>query len=223
MTDFCPQAVIFDMDGLLVDSEPVWAIAEGAMMAARGKQSDPEIQKTLIGLRMRDFLEGMCKAYEMTDSVDDLSADIIARMSVLIPEQVLPRPGAPELLDFLAARGIPCAIASSSPMAIISATVAAQGWEDTFRVRISGDDVKHGKPAPDIYLEAARRIGVDPAQCLALEDSTTGARAAVAAGMVCGAVPDTSHTTVAAFEQVTPHVFASLHDVITLLEQCAFG
>lgn len=222
MSNFCPQAVIFDMDGLLVDSEPVWAVAESAMMAARGKQSDLEIQKSLVGLRMRDFLEGMRRAYNMTDTLDDLADDITRRMKVLIPEQVQPRPGAPELLEFLAARSVPCAIASSSPMVIIDMTVSSRGWDRYFRTHVSGDDVQHGKPAPDIYLEAARRLGVDPANCLALEDSPTGARAAVAAGVTCCAVPDLSHTTVAAFAQVTPYVYDSLHDVITKLEQCAF-
>ena len=219
-TDFCPQAVIFDMDGLLVDSEPVWSVAENAMMAARGKQSDPEIQRTLVGLRMRDFLAGMLHAYAMTDTLDDLSADITQRMIALIPSDVHPRPGACELLDFLYTHHIPCAIASSSPMSIIDAVVEAQGWTQYFRTHVCGDDVDHGKPAPDIYLEAARRLGFDAKVCLALEDSPTGARAAVAAGMICYAVPDLSHTTVAAFAQVTPHVYDSLHDVVATLEGC---
>jgi HAD superfamily hydrolase (TIGR01509 family) len=220
MSDFCPQAVIFDMDGLLVDSEPVWAVAEGAMMAARGRQSDPEIQKSLVGLRMNEFLGGMCRAYNMPDRVEDLRGEIIGRMVTLIPVDVKPRPGAPELLEWLYQRGIPCAIASSSPMPIIDATVTAQGWDRYFRTHVSGDDVTHGKPAPEIYLEAARRLGADPTVCLTLEDSPTGARAAVAAGMICYAVPDPSHTTAAAFEKVTPHVYVSLHEVRTGLEGC---
>ncbi len=221
--DFCPKAVIFDMDGLLVDSEPVWAIAESAMMADRGRQVDDEIQKSLIGLRMRDFLSEMRLAYELADEVDDLYFDIVNRMVTLIPDKVFPRPGAPELLAYLHERQVPCAIASSSPMPIIEGVVAAQGWGNYFAARVSGDDVTHGKPAPDIYIEAARRLGVKPSDCLALEDSPTGARAAVAAGMVCCAVPDLSHTTHAAFDAVTPYVFDSLHDVLNVLEMCTFG
>jgi HAD superfamily hydrolase (TIGR01509 family) len=223
MSDFCPQAVIFDMDGLLVDSEPVWSIAEGAMLTVRGKQPDFEIHKTLIGTRMREFWQGMSRAYGLTESVDDLCVEVIERMSALIPEHVMPRPGARELLDYLYARGIPCAIASSSPMPIIDGIVAAQGWNSYFQTHVSGNDVPHGKPAPDIYLEAARRLSVDPANCLALEDSPTGARAAVAAGMTTYAIPDPSHTTVAAFEKVTPHVYDSLHNVLDLLELCTIG
>src|SRR5215213_7340925 len=159
---FCPQAVIFDMDGLLVDSEPVWAVAESAMMTQRGKQTDPEIQRNLVGLRMNDFLTAMIDAYSMTDRLEDLHTEIVDRMITLIPGEVRPRPGAPELLVWLEARGIPCAIASSSGMAIINAVVTAQGWDRYFKTHVSGDDVAHGKPAPDIYLEAARQLGIDP-------------------------------------------------------------
>ncbi len=222
-SEFCPQALIFDMDGLLVDSEPVWGIAEDAMLAARGKQPDLQVRNTLVGLRMRDFWEGMIRAYRLTDNIDDLCDEIIARMTAMIPDDVVPRPGASELLDYLYARRVPCAIASSSPMAIIDATVAAQGWGCYFQVHVSGDDVTHGKPAPDIYLEAARRLGSAPAVCLALEDSPNGARAAVAAGMICYAIPDPSHSNPATFARVTPYVYDSLHDVIDTLEQCAFG
>jgi HAD superfamily hydrolase (TIGR01509 family) len=220
MTDFCPQAVLFDMDGLLVDSEPVWAVAENAMMASRGLTSDPEIQRGLIGMRMRDFVGGMRTAYNISDSLDDMCTDLTTRMIALIATEVVPRPGAIELLDYLYGRGIPCAIASSSPLELIDATVAAHGWGYFFQTHVSGDDVAHGKPAPDIYLEAAKRLGAAPAACLALEDSPNGARSAMAAGTVCYAVPDTSHSTAAAFAGITPNVVASLHDIVTVLRRC---
>ncbi|MCZ2098945.1 MAG: HAD family phosphatase [Anaerolineae bacterium] len=220
MADFCPQAVIFDMDGLLVDSEPVWQIAENAMLTARGKQPDHHVRTSLIGLRMLDFWNGMRHAYDLTETVDTLRDEIIDRMVTMIKDGVAARPGARELLDYLYARRIPCAIASSSPMPLIDATVKAQGWDRHFQAHVSGDEVMHGKPAPDIYLEAAQRLGFAPSDCLALEDSPNGARAAVAAGMICFAVPDYSHTTPAAFEPVTPYVYDSLHDVIETLEQC---
>ena len=106
---------------------------------------------------------------------------------------------------------------------IIDATVNAQGWNRYFHTHVSGDDVAQGKPAPDIYLEAARRIRFEPSACLGLEDSPTGAKAAVAAGLICYAVPDPSHTSPAAFTAITPHVYDSLHQVLNSLEQCAFG
>lgn len=217
---FCPQAVIFDMDGLLVDSEPVWAVAESAMMVQRGKQTDPEIQRNLVGLRMKDFLTAMIDAYSMSDTLESLHTEIVDRMITLIPAEVRPRPGAPELLAELEARGIPCAIASSSGMAIINAVVTAQVWDRYFKTHVSGDDVPHGKPAPDIYLEAARQLGVDPSLCLTLEDSPTGAKAAVAAGMICYAIPDLSHTSVEKFTQITPYIYDSLYDVLATLDEC---
>jgi len=220
MSDFCPQAVIFDMDGLLVDSEPVWAIAEAAMLTENGKVSVDEIQRGLVGLRMRDFLAGMRRAYDLIPTVEDLSVDITARMISLIPQKVVARPGAQELLDYLYAHNVPCAIASSSPMAIIDATVTAQRWNHYFHTHVCGDDVAQGKPAPDIYLEAARRLRFDPAVSLALEDSPTGAKAAVAAGIVCYAVPDPSHTSPSAFATVTPHVYSNLHEVLATLDGC---
>lgn len=215
------KAVVFDMDGLLVDSEPVWAIAETAMLEARGVQRDEDIQRKLIGLRTVDFLAGMREGYGMTDTIEVMQAEIMEHMISLIPTDVLARPGAPELLAYLEQRQIPCAIASSSPRRVIDAIVEGQGWGHYFDVRISGDDVISGKPAPDCYLEAARRLGVDPAECLALEDSVNGAKAAVAAGMLTCAIPDNWHTPHSAFDGVTDHIYDSLHEVVALLTDSA--
>ncbi|MBZ0287226.1 MAG: HAD-IA family hydrolase, partial [Anaerolineae bacterium] len=111
-------------------------------------------------------------------------------------------------------QAIPTAIASSSPKAIIDAILKAQGWDTLFSVRCSAEDEARGKPAPDVYLRAAERLGINPGDCLALEDSPNGARAAVAAGMTCYAVPDTKHISSHAFDGITPHVFRSLHEVL---------
>jgi beta-phosphoglucomutase-like phosphatase (HAD superfamily) len=106
---------------------------------------------------------------------------------------------------------------------VIDAIVTTQGWDKYFTTHVSGDHVARGKPEPDIYLETARQMGVHPSECLALEDSPTGARAAVAAGMILYAVPDPSHSTHEAFESITPHVYSSLHEVRESLESCVFG
>jgi HAD superfamily hydrolase (TIGR01509 family) len=134
-------------------------------------------------------------------------------MLELVPHQVQPRPGARELVDYVTQHNIPRAIASSSPLEVIDAIVLSQGWGDILQIRCSADHEQHGKPAPDVYLRAAEKLNFPPSDCLALEDSPTGARAAVAAGMVCFAVPDPSHTHVDAFEGITPYVFDSLHAV----------
>jgi HAD superfamily hydrolase (TIGR01509 family) len=218
MNPFCPQAVIFDMDGLLVDSEPVWHSVETAMLQARGKSWAYEIQKDLIGMRMSDFWTRMCSAYQLTEAPDELIAEATHRMVTMVPEQAIPRPGANELIAYFHERAVPMAIASSSPMAIIDSVVESRGWSGSFQIWVSGDEVAHGKPAPDIYLETARRIGCSPRDILTLEDSRNGARAAVAAGMICYAVPDPTHNSPADFEGVTPHVFDSLRDVLSVLE-----
>ena len=94
-----------------------------------------------------------------------------------------------------------------------NATVEAQGWSDLIPLRYSADDVPQGKPAPDVYLHAASQLGVPAGRCLALEDSPTGAKSAIAAGMTCFVVPD-FHSTPEAFQQITPHVYDSLHAVL---------
>ena len=138
-------------------------------------------------------------------------------MLELIPQHVVAQPGAQEVIDYVMAAGIPHCIASSSSMPIIDATLASQGWDNLFEIRCTAADEPHGKPAPDVYLTAARRLGIDPRDCLALEDSPNGARAAVAAGMTCYAVPDRSHSEPEAFAGITPHVFDSLHQVLEAL------
>jgi mannitol-1-/sugar-/sorbitol-6-/2-deoxyglucose-6-phosphatase len=208
------KAIIFDMDGLLVESESVWGIAEEAMLVERGMTTNVEARETLVGLRMDEFMTKMREIYSLKDTVDVLSEELIVRMLTLIPPSVKPQPGAQELLKFVAEQQIPCAIASSSPARIIDATVKAQGWEHIFSVRCSAEHEERGKPAPDVYLRAAEKLGVAPQDCLTLEDSPNGARAAIAAGMLCYAVPDLTHTRAAAFDGITPHVFASLHEVL---------
>ncbi|MDZ4771136.1 MAG: HAD family phosphatase [Chloroflexota bacterium] len=219
---FCPRAVIFDMDGLLIDSEPIWEQVEDGILTRRNLILDPAVRARYIGMRMADFWRGLSEAYALNEPIHLLIAEAVDTMAARVGTDAALRPGAADLIALLQARGIPCAIASSSPMAIIDAVVAAHGWETLFARRVSGDDVTHGKPAPDIYLEAALRIGVDPADCLALEDSLNGTRAAVAARMVTVAVPDLAHTSAAAFDGVTPYIFESLHDVRAALEGCRF-
>ncbi|MDX1991890.1 MAG: HAD family phosphatase [bacterium] len=212
------KAIIFDMDGLLVDSETVWHVAERELFELRGYAYTDEVREQIIGLRLDEMFTRLHSIYQFEESPIALLEELIERMLELIPQMVRPQPGALEIIEYVQQHNIPHAIASSSPRSIIDAVVESQGWGDFFTVRCTADDEKAGKPAPDVYLTAARRLGVDPADCLALEDSTTGSRAAVAAGMTCFAVPDVSHSAPEKFRDITPHVFGSLHEVIDRLQ-----
>ena len=210
-------AIIFDMDGLLVDSEVIWYKAEKELIESRGRDYTEDVRENIIGKRLDEFMTYLHDHYQFTETVADLTEELIQRMLTLIANEVEARPGAQAMIDYVLENDIPHAIASSSSMRIIEATLKAHQWEAAFPIRCSADDDEHGKPAPDVYLRAAKRVGVDPTRCLALEDSPNGARAAVAAGMTCYAVPDLSHTTKAIMQTITPHVFDSLNDVLDQL------
>lgn len=206
------------MDGLLVNSEPVWEEAEIEVFGGYGVQVTADVRSKLVGMRNDEFLGEMRRIYGITASMETLHNAVIGRMLELIPEKATANPGAAELLRFTQERGIPTAIASSSPGIIIEAVVASRAWRDLIPVRCSAEFLPKGKPAPDVYLQAAQQLGIAPEGCLALEDSPNGARAAVAAGMICYAVPDLSHTSIEAFAGVTDYVFDSLHTVLGQLQ-----
>lgn len=214
-----PAAIIFDMDGLLVDSEPLWHRAETALVESRGYTYTPELRAKIIGLRLDAIVEMFRRELHFPESNAELIDELNRYVLRFLPETIRPQPGAHELVAWVAARGLPRAIASSSPAVVIDAVVQSQGWEEVFAVRCTADNVPAGKPAPDVYLAAAQRLGIPPEHCLALEDSPTGARAAVAAGMVCCAVPDPSHSNAEAFAGITPHVASSLYDVLAALKK----
>lgn len=213
------DAIIFDMDGLLVDTEPVWEEAETAMLSSYNVEMDSAVRMELVGLRNDVFLDKLKTLYNIPASLDLLQEDIIGRMLKLIPLKAKPMPGALEIIRYAVDNGIPTAIASSSPGAIIEAVVSHQGWGKDIPVRCSAEHLIAGKPEPYVYLEAAKALGVNPVNCLALEDSPNGARAAVAAGMTCYAVPDLSHSRIEAFQGVTEHLFDSLHQVLEHLTE----
>jgi sugar-phosphatase len=216
MTNF--EAIIFDMDGLLIDSEPLWAVAERAIVEQYGHEYDEEFQKSLVGMGMDDFVTGMSEFYQFTVPHAQAKKDILGKMQSLIPDNALAQAGARELVQFVHENNLPRAVASSSALSIIHTAMHSMGWQNVITTLCSGEEVQNGKPAPDVYLLAAERLSVDPTKCLALEDSPRGAQAAVSAGMTCYGVPDPHHTSAEAFADVTPHVFNNLHEVLATLK-----
>ena len=186
------EAVIFDLDGVLVDSEPVHFRASNRVLARYGLSIDEVEYRGFTGLGEVATWEAWRQRFEIEAPVDELLAahtparlqEIAAGVSAIEAAVVLAR--------LLHASGMRLAIASSSTLAVIDALLTAIGVCDLFPVRVSGEDpaVRRSKPAPDVYLAAAARIGVEPAACLAIEDSGPGVTAATRAGMTCVAVPN---------------------------------
>jgi HAD superfamily hydrolase (TIGR01509 family) len=187
-----PGAVLFDMDGLLVDSEPLWTIAEERVSATLGGEFTPELKARMIGKRIDlavgILLEGLATPQASAADPDEVGARLMTEMAELLADHVPLQPGAEALLDELGAARIPLALVSSSYRLLVDAALKSVGAQ-RFTVSIAGDEVTHGKPDPEPYLTAARALGVVPARCVVLEDAPAGMESAVAAGCACVFVP----------------------------------
>ncbi len=209
------SAIIFDMDGLLVDSEPVWHEVETALIEACGYSYSDEVRDMGIGMRVDEFAAILLKHFpKLGDSPKAIEAAITRGVLDLPAERIRARPGADAIIAYAAERQIPRAIASSSSQIVIEHFVQLLGWDELIPRRYSAEFVARGKPAPDIYLHAAAQLGIQPRRCLALEDSRAGTMAALAAGMTCFTVPDLSHSSLEAFANINPHVYGSLQAVL---------
>ncbi len=183
------QAVIFDMDGLLVDSEPVWDKARKAMADVAGKPWGTLDHDAVMGVSTDEWAEYMIERLELTMTRQEVVDEVIGRMTEVYREGVPYLPGAIELIDLVAAR-FRTGLASGAHPALIDIVTADSPMQGKFEIIVAADEVGVGKPAPDVYLEAARRLGVDPVDCVCLEDSGNGILSGIAAGMKVIAVPD---------------------------------
>ncbi|MCW2542737.1 MAG: HAD-superfamily hydrolase, subfamily variant 3 [Frankiales bacterium] len=183
-------AVLWDMDGLLVDTEPVWTIAEEELAEQLGGVWSDQLKAAIVGTRLDVAVPTILEHYghEATPSaVAEASAWLLGRMVELYATSVRVLPGALELLAAVDAARVPQALVSSSYRALVD-SVLAHGF-GPFAVTVAGDEVVHGKPHPEPYLTAATRLGVDPLDCVVLEDSTAGVLSAEGAGCAAVAVP----------------------------------
>ena len=181
-----PSAVIFDCDGLLVDTESQWVALQDEYLARHGASLDPATRRAITG-RAAELV--VITIAEVVDKDPHLvGEELVSAHREHVGERLTPLPGALEALRAMAAMR-PVAVASNSPRDLLDAKLAGLGIADVIDASIAIDDVRDPKPAPDMYLAAARALGADPVDCLGFEDSETGAEAALAAGLQLIAVP----------------------------------
>jgi HAD superfamily hydrolase (TIGR01509 family) len=183
------RALLFDMDGLIVDSEPLWFEVEREFARARGGEWTEALGMQCIGQGLASTLRVMHASFGFPVDVPRDTSVIVELFVARVTELTL-KAGFEDLLAEARSRGVPRALASSSARRLVDATLARFALRERFDAVVTGDCVAHPKPAPDIFLEAARRLGVPPAECVVLEDSLAGVRAAHAAGMRVIAVPE---------------------------------
>lgn len=177
------KAVIFDMDGVLVDSEPIHFAVTRQILARAGVVMTEEMAREFVGRSVRDFLQEAARRWGLLGTQADYEAEYDAAFLQAVAHPLAPRNGARWLIDEVRRRGCRVGLASTSKRAWIRAILRAAGLEGGFDTVVGGDMVEHVKPAPDIYILAAARLTLPPASCIAVEDSPLGIRAARAAGM----------------------------------------
>lgn len=213
---FAAAAYIFDKDGTLIDTESVWFEAYGQFLAKYGATHTVEIHRTMMGASGADCVRILQAAHPELPQGEEAIAALLAEREACFHRAraeagVNLLPGVEAFIHDCLRRGIPIAIATSASRMDTEQELHALGWPKLFAAVVTADDVVHPKPAPDIYLEAARRLGVDPARCVAFEDGLRGIQSAAAAGMKVvfvrdarfGAeVPKEAAVTVGSFEEL---------------------
>jgi len=182
-------AVIFDLDGVLVDSEQLWDEVRVDLARERGGRWHDQAQADMMGMSSPEWSRYMHDVIGLSESPDEINAEVVDRLLTRYRVSLPLVHDAAEAVERLAARW-PLGLASSSNREVIDAVLETAGIADRFATTVSSEEVVGGKPAPDVYLEAARRLGVDARECAAVEDSRNGIRSAHAAGMRVIAIPN---------------------------------
>ena len=189
MMSSTPRAVVFDLDGLMFNTEELYHYVGGEMLRRRGKEITPELLSGMMGRPPKAALGLMIEWHGLSDTVETLSKETEEIFELILAERLAFMPGLEELMSALETAGIPKAIATSSGRRFVTNVLAKFELEPRFQFILTWEDVTEGKPHPEIYLKAAERFGVPPGEIMVLEDSQNGCRAAVAAGAIAVAVP----------------------------------
>ncbi|MGK5695685.1 HAD family hydrolase [Streptomyces sp. URMC 128] len=190
MSNLGDISVIFDLDGTLVDSEPNYYEAGRQTLAEHGVTDfDWTDHERYVGISTQETVADWVERYNLRASAEELFTAKNRRYLELARRSTRAYPEMRTFVELLAAEGVPMAVASGSSPEAIKAVLAGTGLDAHLRTVVSADEVAHGKPAPDVFLEAARRLGADPAACVVLEDAAPGVAAAHTAGMRCIALP----------------------------------
>ncbi|HSF05784.1 MAG TPA: HAD family phosphatase [Methylomirabilota bacterium] len=183
------EAVLFDMDGVLVDSEPLHLEAARRLLATHGVRYSQEENAEFIGFTDLEIFTILKSRHGLAPAIAELARQFAMELVELLTREAVPLPGVPAVLVALRRAGYRLALASSSTPQVIAATLRALRIDELFSTVVSSVEVGRGKPAPDVFLLAASRLGLPPGRCLVVEDSRNGVLAAKRAGMACVAVP----------------------------------
>jgi HAD superfamily hydrolase (TIGR01509 family) len=213
-------AVVFDLDGVLIDSEETWSRVRGEVVARHGGHWTEADQRNVMGDNSRQWSAYIKRTWNVPLSEEEIFREVLAAMIAAYERALTVLPGAREAVAELGAH-YPLAVASSSPRELIGVALRVAGFDSAFRATVSSDEVPHGKPAPDVYLLAAQHLGAPARDCAAIEDSTNGIRAAVAAGLATIALPNRAfpppddvlaqaHVVLSSLHELTPELVESL-------------
>ncbi len=215
------QAVIFDLDGVLLDSEQLWNQAKQALVEAAGGTWREDAPRDMMGMSAPEWSAYLREELGVPLGVEAIDREVVARMEALYREKLPLLPGAVEAVRALSGRW-PLGLASSSNREIIDLALELAGLTNAFNVTVSSEEVARGKPAPDVYLEAADRLAVRPRACVAIEDSSNGLRAAAAAEMAVIAVPNPHYPPDPDALALAAAVLGNLHELtVELVERLA--
>jgi HAD superfamily hydrolase (TIGR01509 family) len=206
-------AVVFDMDGVLVDTEHLWDEVREELTGEWGGRYTPEAQQAMMGMSSHEWSRYLHDVVGLREPPDVINGEVVRRMLARYEVDLPVIPGAVEAVRRLASAGYHLAVASSSNRELIDTVLRRLELTALFENTVSSEEVARGKPAPDVYLEAARRLGVEPGRCAAVEDSATGIRAAHAAGMRVIAYPNRHYPPAADVLALADATVASVADV----------